>query len=73
MVGIDKVLIGLHEFLGDDIELFPLFLYHDAHIVHDLIDAQGGLFNFIDDLILLEHDLAFQFVIDLDMVLIGQQ
>lgn len=53
--------------------MFPLFLYHDAHIIHDLIDAQGGLFNFIDDLILLEHDLAFQFVIDLDMVLIGQQ
>jgi hypothetical protein len=71
VVGVDEVLIGLHEFFGDDVELFSLFVDHHSHIVHDFVDAQGGLLDLVDDLVLLQHDLPLQLIVDLDL-LVGQ-
>ena len=52
--------------------MLALFLNHEAHIVHDFIDAESRLFDLVYYFVFLQHDLALQLIIYLH-VLIGQQ
>lgn len=47
-----------------------VFFYLDPHIVDDVIDALGRLLNFIDHLVLLQHHLSFDLVVDLYLLLL---
>lgn len=67
------VLVSLHQFIRNNVKVLSLLLNHHSHIVHDFVNSVGGLLHLANHLVLLQHYLALDLVVDLYLLLCDQR
>lgn len=53
-----------------DVKVLPLLVDHQGHIIHDFIDSESGLFDLVQKQVLFIDDFLFDFVIQVDLLLL---